>query len=346
MAKTQEIEQRWLVRDFDAEVFAGKNGRRIVQGYLPSEQGCSLRVRIEDGSRAVLGLKHGFGEVRDQEEEGVSMPAAELLLRACYGRLGKRRREVDGWELDVFERPFDNLKLLERERKPGEDRQVPPEWVGESVEVTDILNSEFLVRLAGRLDKPLSAEGLEGRSREADLRDRLTFCIIGGSWADRARICGHLQSDLAKRLVCVPDVASEIISDVPANRVRDELLIETKRVWDRPKNRVPMALFADDLSRCFGRLGESTFSLKRARSRRIIALDLQAFERMQDEWHGMLTDDKTELVEELNVADPVWGESGLCELFVRHFNIHLLPKPLTSDLHDWAVAGLVRDFLG
>ena len=104
-----EIERKFLVTgDFSADVYASK---RIVQGYICSQPGKTVRIRLED---------------------------AEQLLRLCEpGAIDKVRHlaKVGNhvWEIDVFHGANEGLVMAEIELKAEEESFVMPAWAGKEV---------------------------------------------------------------------------------------------------------------------------------------------------------------------------------------------------------------------
>lgn len=132
-----EIERKFLVSgDFKSEVF---NSERIMQGYLCSGTGRTVRVRVR-GERGYLTIKGpAKGLTRFEWEKEIPVEEAKQLMELCEpGAIDKIRhlvRASDGhiWEVDEF---FgDNAGLVEAEIELDSEEEgfVKPAWVGEEV---------------------------------------------------------------------------------------------------------------------------------------------------------------------------------------------------------------------
>lgn len=135
-----EIERKFLVRD-DSWRAAADDGRRYRQGYLCSEPGRTVRVRIGD-EQAILAIKgKRAGLARPEFEYPIPLADAELLLDTCcpHPPVEKTRYLVSfgglTWEVDEFSGANRGLILAEVELERV-DQPVPlPPWAGR--EVTD-----------------------------------------------------------------------------------------------------------------------------------------------------------------------------------------------------------------
>ena len=135
-----EIERKFLVTS-DAWRHPALRGRRIVQGYLCTDPGRSVRIRLSGDDDAFLTVKgERQGAARQEYEYPIPRDEARELLALCpLAPVEKIRylHEHDGftWEIDVFEGENRGLVIAEVELLPGA-REVPlPPWVG--TEVTD-----------------------------------------------------------------------------------------------------------------------------------------------------------------------------------------------------------------
>lgn len=136
-AMPQEVERRFLVKATVHAVLG--NGESIVQGYLPSGEDCTLRVRVA-GHRAFLtkkGRKNGC--CRDEVEREIGLPVALRLLRDR--RVGdvieKTRHRVRHhgfcWDVDVFHGDNAGLIIAEIELEHPDAVFPMPEWVGTEI---------------------------------------------------------------------------------------------------------------------------------------------------------------------------------------------------------------------
>lgn len=135
----QEIERRFLVdRPIHAEL---RRGERIIQGYLPSRDGCTARVRIVRGKAFLTKKGRKTGCCRDEVEREIGLEIALRLLRdKRVGDLIEKTRyriEHHGfcWEVDVFHGANAGLVIAEIELDHPADEFPLPDWVGP--EVTD-----------------------------------------------------------------------------------------------------------------------------------------------------------------------------------------------------------------
>lgn len=139
MTDPVEIERKFLV--VGQAWREGATVEPISQGYLPTTDACSVRVRIL-GERAFLTIKGPSVEgVRAEFEYPVPVDhAASMLRQFCQGRMiAKRRYSLHhggrAWTVDVFEGPLAGLLLAEVELDHIEQVVDLPPWLGR--EVTD-----------------------------------------------------------------------------------------------------------------------------------------------------------------------------------------------------------------
>ncbi|RHU29309.1 CYTH domain-containing protein [Parabacteroides sp. TM07-1AC] len=133
-----EIERKFIVKgDFSADVF---DSQRIVQGYICSEPGRTVRVRIrgEKGFLTIKGPSDEKGLSRYEFEQEVPLADAEQLLKLCEpGAIDKVRHLVRAgkhiWEVDVFHGANEGLVMAEIELASEDEVFEKPEWIGEEV---------------------------------------------------------------------------------------------------------------------------------------------------------------------------------------------------------------------
>ena len=133
-----EIERKFLV-DRTAWHPDPANGTRYRQGYLASEPGSTVRVRIagELGFLTIKGATQGI--VRLEFEYPIPLADAEELLGdLCRHPLIEKiryREPWDGltWEVDVFAGDNTGLTVAEIELPTAEWRFTKPPWVGQEV---------------------------------------------------------------------------------------------------------------------------------------------------------------------------------------------------------------------
>lgn len=133
-----EIERKFIVKgDFTADVYSSE---RIVQGYICSEPGRTVRVRIrgEKGFLTIKGPSNDKGLSRYEFELEIPLVDAEQLLKLCEpGSIDKVRHLVRGgkhtWEVDVFHGANEGLVMAEIELASEDEPFEKPNWIGEEV---------------------------------------------------------------------------------------------------------------------------------------------------------------------------------------------------------------------
>lgn len=135
MAK--EIERKFLVKSDIFKTLA--EGTYYHQGYVPTVNGMTVRIRIA-GEKAFITMKdHAIGFTRHEfEYEIPKSDAAQMLELMCAKpQIEKYRYVIPAgslkWEVDEF--LGDNAGLIVAEIEvPSEDTEFDiPEWVGEEV---------------------------------------------------------------------------------------------------------------------------------------------------------------------------------------------------------------------
>ncbi|MBC5642945.1 CYTH domain-containing protein [Parabacteroides sp. BX2] len=133
-----EIERKFIVKgDFSKEVC---NSQRIVQGYICSQPGRTVRIRIrgEKGFLTIKGPSDDKGLSRYEFEQEIPLPDAEQLLTLCEpGVIDKVRHLVRAgkhtWEVDVFHGANEGLVMAEIELASEDEPFEKPDWIGEEV---------------------------------------------------------------------------------------------------------------------------------------------------------------------------------------------------------------------
>lgn len=134
----QEIERKFLVTgDFKSEAFSQS---RIVQGYISSARGRTVRVRIRDekGYLTIKGASNESGTSRYEWEKEISLEEAEELMKLCEpGIIDKTRYLARSgqhvFEVDEFYGENDGLIVAEIELGSEEESFVKPAFIGEEV---------------------------------------------------------------------------------------------------------------------------------------------------------------------------------------------------------------------
>ena len=134
-----EIEKKFLIKNENWRSFA--KGKRYCQGYLSTEKGRTVRVRIvgEQGFLTVKGPSDGETRLEFEYEIPVS-EAGELPKKLCHKPLIEKTRykipyKGFTWEVDEFEGKNKGLVFAEIELHHEGESFAVPEWIG--MEVTD-----------------------------------------------------------------------------------------------------------------------------------------------------------------------------------------------------------------
>lgn len=135
----QEIERKFLVKgDFLGEVY---ESHHIVQGYLSSSKGRTVRIRLKD-TKAFITIKgpsaDGGLSRFEWEMEIPAEDAKKLLELAEPTPIEKTRHLVRSsgshpWEIDVFEGANAGLIIAEIELDAVDETFSKPDWLGEEV---------------------------------------------------------------------------------------------------------------------------------------------------------------------------------------------------------------------
>jgi len=135
---SQEIERKFLVigeyKSHATQSF------RIVQGYLSSATGRTVRIRIkgDKGYITVKGKSNESGMSRYEWEKEIPLNEAEELLQLCEpGAIDKTRYEIPAghhiYEVDEFHGDNNGLTLAEIELTSETESYLKPEWLGAEV---------------------------------------------------------------------------------------------------------------------------------------------------------------------------------------------------------------------
>lgn len=134
-----EIERKFLVLSGDFKNESLKS-TRILQGYLSSQPGRTVRVRIrgEKGYITVKGISNDSGTSRFEWEKEIPASEAVDLLKICEpGLIEKTRYEIvygmHIFEVDEFYGDNLGLVVAEVELVSEEEQFAKPEWIGREV---------------------------------------------------------------------------------------------------------------------------------------------------------------------------------------------------------------------
>ena len=134
----QEIERKFLVTgDFKPFAFAQS---RIVQGYICSARGRTVRVRIRDdkGYLTIKGASNASGTSRYEWEKELPLSEAEELMKLCEpGVIDKTRYLVRSgkhiFEVDEFYGENEGLVMAEVELQSEDEPFVKPDFIADEV---------------------------------------------------------------------------------------------------------------------------------------------------------------------------------------------------------------------
>ena len=136
-----EIERKFLVQD-DSYKAAAFKSVRMIQGYISSSPGRTVRVRIADGqgSLTIKGASSASGAARYEWEKEIPEDEARALLEIAEpGVIDKTRYLIansDGvhtWEVDEFYGENAGLVVAEIELGFEEEPFDRPAWLGPEV---------------------------------------------------------------------------------------------------------------------------------------------------------------------------------------------------------------------
>ncbi len=135
---SQEIERKFLVKgEYKSQAV---RSFRIVQGYLSSATGRTVRIRIkgDKGFITIKGQSNESGLSRYEWEKEIPLNEAEELLLLCEpGVIDKTRYEIPVgkhiFEVDEFYGENNGLTLAEIELETEDENYTKPVWLGEEV---------------------------------------------------------------------------------------------------------------------------------------------------------------------------------------------------------------------
>lgn len=135
---SQEIERKFLVKGEYKSL--AKASSHIMQGYISSQKGRTVRVRIRDekGYLTIKGASSDDGLSRYEWEREIPLDEARELILLCEpGIIDKRRYLVDyaghTFEVDEFYGDNEGLVMAEVELKEEQEEFARPEFLGEEV---------------------------------------------------------------------------------------------------------------------------------------------------------------------------------------------------------------------
>ena len=134
-----EIERKFLVLD-DSYKALSYNHSHIMQGYICSQRGRTVRVRIRDhqGFITIKGPSDVGGLARYEFEQEIPLADAKELMKLCEpGIIDKTRWLVKSgdftFEVDEFYGDNAGLVMAEVELQSEDDQPVLPHFIGKEV---------------------------------------------------------------------------------------------------------------------------------------------------------------------------------------------------------------------
>jgi len=133
-----EIEHKFLISN-DSWRDNVSHSKKYIQGYMSTNEKCSVRVRI-DGDQAFLNIKSKtLGTKRQEFEYPLPYDEAKLILETLCDKplIEKIRYFVPyaghTWEIDVFSGENEGLVVAEIELECEEENFTKPGWIGKEV---------------------------------------------------------------------------------------------------------------------------------------------------------------------------------------------------------------------
>lgn len=135
----QEIERKFLVTDTSYRELATSSSH-IVQGYICSDKGRTVRIRIRDdkGYLTIKGGSNAAGLSRYEWEQEIDVADAHDLLKLCEpGIIDKVRYLVPSgnhvFEVDEFAGENQGLVIAEVELGAEDEPYTKPAFIGQEV---------------------------------------------------------------------------------------------------------------------------------------------------------------------------------------------------------------------
>lgn len=134
----EEIERKFLViGEYKSKAYSQS---RIVQGYISSARGRTVRVRIRDGRGylTIKGASNASGTSRYEWEKELPLAEAEELMKLCEpGVIDKTRYLVRSgkhtFEVDEFYGENEGLVVAEVELASEDEPYEKPDFIGREV---------------------------------------------------------------------------------------------------------------------------------------------------------------------------------------------------------------------
>ncbi len=147
----QEIEHKYLVKTERWNKNLAFKSVNIVQGYLHSDPGKTIRVRTAEGKGYITLKGKTTGATRPEYEYEIpEADANELLGLFCANRIEKTRHYVlhagKTWEVDEFAGKNKGLMMAEIELGLEDEPYEIPDWVEKNVTEDQRYSNSNLVK--------------------------------------------------------------------------------------------------------------------------------------------------------------------------------------------------------
>jgi CYTH domain-containing protein len=134
----KEIERKFLIRKDFWYAILKPEGEDLIQGYLVSEPGKTIRVRVSPSSGYLTIKGPSENATRDEYEYPIPrQDAIELLDKFAASRIDKVRYRITyqgkTWEVDEFFGLNEGLISAEIELSTPKEEYEIPNWIGEEV---------------------------------------------------------------------------------------------------------------------------------------------------------------------------------------------------------------------
>lgn len=136
MKNNYEIEKKYLIKNMPS--LENLKKYKITQAYIATEP--VLRIRQKNDKFFFTFKGKGLLE-RVEFEQEITKSEFENLLKKTQGNIIQKNRYIYPLEnnlfaeIDIFEKPFENLCIVEVEFKTKEQAQnfTPPDWFGQDI---------------------------------------------------------------------------------------------------------------------------------------------------------------------------------------------------------------------
>ncbi|MDE7410657.1 MAG: CYTH domain-containing protein [Paramuribaculum sp.] len=130
----KEIERKYIVNELFDTALATES-HHIIQGYLSVTPESTVRVRIIDDKAYLTVKSKNKGATRNEWEYPLPVKDATEMLDECSvtNIIDKTRYIVNRWEVDIFHRSLEGLRLAEIELTSENEAFETPVFIGKEV---------------------------------------------------------------------------------------------------------------------------------------------------------------------------------------------------------------------